>query len=248
MTTNATCLVTSIQFAPLPHQPKKNLAKATQLVHEAAIKGAKIIVLPELCMSGRNLNTIREACNVAQEKNGYQTKALHEIALANNCFIVFGFVELCEGKLHNSAGIIGPAGLVGIGRKHNLDGNDYLWADMAENLHPIVPTPWGRIGILIGRDIINEERASQPFRVKQPFYRKGSLDVLCLLSNSSSDVGYPASPWMELCEGLGTNVIVSNELGLDKGGSCIIDREQNVHTFGSSFAETAVVGGYIVTG
>jgi len=45
-------IAAAIQFEPKLLEVHENLGTAVQLVHEAAAKGAAVIVLPELCISG----------------------------------------------------------------------------------------------------------------------------------------------------------------------------------------------------
>ena len=53
-------VVAAVQFNPKILDVHKNLAVAKQLTFEAAGKGARIIVLPELCISGYNLKSAAE--------------------------------------------------------------------------------------------------------------------------------------------------------------------------------------------
>jgi predicted amidohydrolase len=244
-------IVAAVQFEPILLDVYQNLQQAKQYTFEAAAKGSSIIVLPELCISGHVLRSPREAIDCAQEKNGYQTIALSEISKKYNCHIVFGYVELCEGKLFNSAAIVGPNGLECNIQKHNLWGSDNLWATPSDQLHQVCITRAGRLGALICRDALNTYRASYQFSdPKKRFYRRGSLDILALLTNWGDSYGYPDSSWVELSEEINCNVIVSNRIGKErdmnfKGGSCIIDRNRKVWTNGSSFTEPAIVGGII---
>jgi predicted amidohydrolase len=245
-------IVAAVQYAPNLLDVHKNIAVAQQHVFEAAGKGAKVIVLPELCLSGYNIRSKYEASSVAQEKNGYQTEAFIPLAKRFNCHIVFGYVELFEGKLYNSAAVVGPEGLVGNNQKHNLWGPDALWATSSEMLPPVINTHAGRLGVLICRDAMNNYRESYRFyKSESRFYKKGSVDTIALLTNWGSDYGYPDNGWVELSEETNSNIIVSNRTGKEldlkfKGGSCVIDRARKVWTHGSSFTEAAVVGGVVL--
>lgn len=246
-------IVASIQFEPSVLDVDKNLSVAAQMTYEAAAKGAKIIVLPELCTSGYVLRSVGEASSCAQYKDGYQTSAIHEAIKPFNAYVVFGYPEISDGKLYNSAAIVSSRrGLEGNVRKHNLWGSDNLWAQPAEDLHAVVSTPYGRLGALICRDLMNKYRESYRFaKNDQKFYNAGSVDVIALLTNWGSNYGYPDSSWVELVEQTGSNVIVSNRVGRErdlkfKGGSCVIDRNRRIWTNGSSFEHPAVVGGLIV--
>lgn len=246
------CTVAAVQFKPELLEVHKNLAIAKQLAFEAAGKGARVVVLPELCLSGYVLRSKQEAALVCQERDGYQTEAFVPLAKKFNCHIVFGYVELREGKFYNSAAIVGPSGLVGNSQKHNLWGSDALWAEAAETLTPVISTPVGRLGALVCRDAMNNYRESYKFyKNEQRFYKRGSVDTIALLTNWGADYGYPDNSWIELAEETSANVIVSNRVGNErdmryKGGSCIIDRNKKVYTYGSNFNESAVVGGLIL--
>lgn len=247
-----TPIVAAIQFKPEILEVENNLRIAQQMVFEAGGKGASLIVLPELCISGYVLESKREASLCAQTKDGYQTEAFIPLARRFNVHIVFGYVELSEDKLYNSAAVVGPQGLVSNCRKHNRWGSDNIWATPSDDLHPVVITRAGRTGVLICRDVMNNYRDSYKFfNPESRFYKNGSVDTIALLSNWGSDYGYPDSTWVELAEETGANVVVSNRVGKErdlrfKGGSAIIDRNGKIWTNGSSFTDPAIVGGCIV--
>lgn len=249
-----TTIVAAVQFEPKLLDVERNLATALQLTFEAAAKGARVVVLPELCLSGYVLRDPREAMSCAQDRHGYQTEAFTAIAQRFNCTVVFGYVELLEGKLYNSAAVVGCRGLTANAQKHNLWGSDNMWAQPSEVEPPIVMTPAGRMGVLVCRDALNKYRESYQFyQAGQKFYRRGSVDTIALLTNWGGDYGYPDSSWVELVEETRANLIVSNRVGRErdlkfKGGSCIIDRDRRIWTHGSNFTEAAVVGGVVVTG
>jgi predicted amidohydrolase len=119
-------------------------------------------------------------------------------------------------------------------------------------MHPVVNTHVGRLGVLICRDVGNRYRESYRFyKPDHKFYRPGSVDTIALLTNWGPVYGYPDSSWVELVEETRANVIVSNRVGKErdmnfKGGSCVIDRSRRIWTNGSSFTESAVVGGMVI--
>lgn len=246
-------IVAAVQFQPELLNVEKNLSVALQLTFEAASKGARLIVLPETCIGGNVLRDEREALKVCQEKDGYQTQAFMSLAAAMNCRIVLGYVQLFENCLYNSAVVIGPYGVEGNVQKKNLFGSDYLWCEPGDmTLNPVMVTEnVGRLGVLVCRDAMNHYRKSYAFnKDNQPFYRKGSVDTIALLTSWGGEYAYPDVSWMELGESLSANVVVSNRVGRErdmsyKGGSCIITRNQKVYTNGSNFDGPAVVGGII---
>jgi len=243
-------IIAAVQFEPKPLDVRHNLAHALQLTFEAAAKGAGLIVLPELCTSGLVIRDRKEASQVAQTRGGYQTEMFVPICQKFNCHVVFGFVELQEGKLYNSAAIVGQMGVKGVAQKHNLDGSDNLWAEASESMSPLIITRAGRTGALITRDVMNcyNESFGLTRALDQHFYQKGSVDTIALLASWTGDYSFPSSEWVELSEQTCTNVAVANRVGTDrdmhfKGGSCIISRGGRVWTNGSNFTGAAVVGG-----
>ena len=242
----------AVQFEPKLLDVQQNIATAQQLAFEAAAKGARIVVLPELCTSGYVFENAREALDCAQERDGYQTEAFIPIARRFNCHIVFGYPELRDGKLYNSAAVVGPGGLSGNFQKRNLYGADFMWAQPSEQQSSTVLTAAGRLGVLICRDAMNQYRESYQFyKPGQKFYNRGDVDAIALLTNWGSHYGYPDASWVELVESTRANVIVSNRVGEErdmsyKGGACVIDRERRIWTNGSNFTHEAVVGGIIM--
>jgi predicted amidohydrolase len=247
-----TSIVASVQFCPVLLDVQKNIATGLQLAFEACAKGARVVVLPELCTSGYVLRSPQEAMSCAQEKDGYQTEAFSALAKKFNCHIIFGYVELCDGKLYNSAAVVGPKGLEGNFQKHNGYGSDNMWFTPSEQGPARVLTHAGRLGVLICRDAMNNFRESYyAYNPRHKFYNKGDVDTIALPCNWGGDYGYPDSAWVELAEKLRANIIVSNRTGKErdmefKGGSAIIDRNCRIWTNGSSFTEAAVVGGVVI--
>ena len=247
-----TQVVAAVQFEPILGRVQENLATALELTFEAAGKGAMLVVLPESCIGGYVLRSPEEALDVAQTRDGYQTCAFEPIARKFGCHIVFGYTELYEGKLYNSAAIVGPSGLVGNASKHNLYGSDALWAQPSEAPAPCIITPAGRLGVLICKDVSNRYRESYIFhQPQQRFYKMGSVDTIAVLSNWGPQYGFPDSAWIDLVEETRANVVVSNRVGVErdmsyKGGCAIIDRDRRIWTNGSSFTEACVVGGVVV--
>lgn len=245
-------VVAAVQFDPKLFKVRENIMLAKQLVFEASVKGAQCVVLPELCTTGCVFRSLDEASDVAQTKTGWQTKEFTEIAKKNNCHIIFGYVELYNGKLYNSAAVVGPNGLESNSQKHNLSGSDNLWAESSEQFPITVLTAAGRTGVLICRDVSNQYRKSYAFyKEGQRFYNKGDIDTIALLTNWGSGYGFPDSSWVELGEETGANIIVSNRVGAErdmkfKGGSCIIDKNKKVWTNGSNFDDIAIVGGLAI--
>jgi len=107
-----------VQMEPAFLNPGKNLTRAEKLVKEAAEKGAKLVVLPELFDTGYNFESRGEVAEVAGEiPDGPTTEFLVELAKRLDVFIVGGTAEKDEkGNLYNSAVLVGPIGWGYIGK------------------------------------------------------------------------------------------------------------------------------------
>ena len=243
-------IVAAIQFSPGSLQIEENLCAAQALAFEAASKGARIITFPELCLCEDDITDRRMASEYSQCIDGYQTEMFLPICEKFNCHVVFGYVELHDNKLYNSAVIVGPSGAVGNTRKHNLHGTDYFWADQCDDLMPTVLTTEGRLGVLLSRDAKNCYRKSyKHYNEDNRFYQKNCVDIIALLT-CCDDTTHPSSEWMELAESVATNVIVANTIGEKAGvrvggGSCVISRDLNVWTHGARFIGSTIVGGVL---
>lgn len=244
-------LSAAVQFAPMILEINENLTMVLRMTFEAAQKGAKIIVLPELCVSGVSLQNSSEASQCAQTLDGAQTQAFTQIAKKFDCTIVFGYVQYHDGLFYNSAAIVDNRGIIGNVQKHNLWGPDSLWATSSQEQFPNVMAHGLRLGTLICRDAMNKYRDSSPNSGGPNFYGNNSVDVIALCTSWGSGYGYPDIAWVDLRESTGANVIVSNRVGVDrdlefKGGSAILSRDGDIYTNGSSFTEPAIVGGWVV--
>jgi predicted amidohydrolase len=246
-------IVAAVQFSPILLDVATNLKTALRLTFEAAVKGAAVVVLPELSLTGHTLTSPEEACSVAQTSDGPFSMEFAKIARNYNCHIVFGYVELNDGFLFNSAAVVGPFGLDANAQKHNLHGSDFLWARHSTCKVPNVLTRAGRLGVLVCKDASNRYRESAGMEPDHRFYRRGDVDVIALPTNWGTEFSYPDATWMSLAESTSASVIVSNRGGQERdikfqGGSCVISRDLQVSTHGSSFFGEAVVGGLVTHG
>lgn len=245
-------VVASVQFDPVAGAVQANLQMALQYAFEAAVKGAKIVVLPELCVSGADL-TERSAIQSSQVADGYQTNLFVPLCRRYNMLVVFGYPELSEGCLYNSAALVGPAGLIGNARKKCLEGFDFLWARPGDDtLSPVVVHEGIRVGALVSHDVRNARRESYAWsKFSGPFYRKGMVDLICVPCAWQEGTKFPDSRWVNLAEQVNCNVAISNQIfapggpGMTGGGSCIVDRNLKIWSYGSSLTAPAVVGGLV---
>lgn len=242
-----------VQYEPNDTDVWKNLETVRSLSSEAALRGANLVVFPELCLGPNSFDDKSHAADFSQEKGGYQTRFVNNISNAIGVTIVFGYVEFGDdGEFYNSAAIVSPnRGLLGNVRKHNLHSTDYVWASPSYDIFPNVVFENCRVGIMIGSDVRNVYDDSTAFvqSPRQRFYERGSVDLVCVLDGTRRPTTeFPCDEWINLSKTLCTNVAACNRIGFDGsgmsgGGSCVIDRDTRIWSKGSNFNSVAIVGG-----
>jgi len=103
-----------------------NLGRARRLISEAAGRGARLIVLPEACLSGY---TIRQPMAAwAEPVPGPLTAALQDMASEFGLSILAGLVEGSpEGSCFLTQIMVGPSGLQAVYRKTHLGPPEQKW-------------------------------------------------------------------------------------------------------------------------
>lgn len=145
--------VACLQMEPKVGDLQANIAESVARIDAAAMQGARLLVLPELCNSGYVFETRAEAFSLAEEiPHGPASRAWIEAARRHGCWIVAGIAERVGQKLFNSAVLIGPDGHVGTFRKMHLWAAENLFFEPGDLGFPVYATPIGRIGMLICYD------------------------------------------------------------------------------------------------
>ncbi len=156
------------QITPKTGEKEINLQKMKELSIQAIEQGAKLIVFPELALTGYNCGD--RFFELAESIPGDSTHYIAELAVRYQVYIIWGMPEKSiDGVLYNSAALVGPQGYIGTWRKHMLPGHatdlsgpgafpDRRFFKAGENL-PIFQTSIGKIGILICYDIFYPELA-----------------------------------------------------------------------------------------
>ena len=127
-----------------------NLDRATERIIEAAAKGAKIVLLPEVMDLGW---TDPSAKTLAYEiPDGKTCKRLRDAAKKNSVYVCAGIVERYKDKIYNAAVIIDPSGQVILTHRklNELDIAHDLY-DQGDKLN-VVHTPLGTLGLYICAD------------------------------------------------------------------------------------------------
>lgn len=149
LTVKVACIQMDVKIGDI----KGNLEKTREMILEASSKGAKIIVLPELCLSGYEFETREEAFSLSHKiPESEPINVWSGLAKSNDVYIVAGISELDDNKLYNSSVLIGPDGYIGTYRKLHLWGEEFLWFEPGNTGLPVFHTPIGRIAMIVCAD------------------------------------------------------------------------------------------------
>jgi N-carbamoylputrescine amidase len=185
-----------IQWEPRVGEKEANVARSLALISQAAEKGARLIVLPELCNSGYVFASRQEAFGLAETvPDGPTTKAWAEAARRHGAVIVAGICERAGDALYNSAAIVGPDGFIGTYRKVHLWGEENLFFEPGDLGIRVWKTPFGRMSVAICYDGWFPET-----------YRLAALqgaDILCVPTN-----------WVPMPEQPGNMLAMANILAM----------------------------------
>ena len=148
-----TTVVSCCQLAPVLGDPVANRELAADAVADAAGRGARVVVLPELVSSGYVFESRAEAKASAEAADGETVTLWARLAADLNLVIVGGFCETTADELFNSAALVDPGGLRCVYRKAHLWDRERLWFSPGSTAPPVVPTQHGRIAVLICYDL-----------------------------------------------------------------------------------------------
>ena len=131
-------------------QPTTFDAVVTQLGHGGKL-GIKIMVLPEYAAAA-NWRIDRDEALRLSTLNDALLAQLGEVCRTYGCLILFPNVEEVEGKLYPTSFLLGTDGQVMMKyRKVHLFADEREWAT-AGNEYPVIETPFGRVGVMMGYD------------------------------------------------------------------------------------------------
>jgi len=154
--------VAAVQMHPEPLDLRGNLARMIDQTHRAAAREARLVVFPEIALSGYVV-TPEEAELLAQSVPGPATQAVAQACAEDDVHVVLGMLERdADGMLFNTSVLLGPSGMLARYRKTHLPllGVDRYLAAGDDFIPPVV-TPAGRLGLLICYDL----RFPEPCRV-----------------------------------------------------------------------------------
>ncbi|MDZ7271939.1 MAG: acyltransferase [candidate division KSB1 bacterium] len=165
--------VAFVQMSCLFGRRNENLEKAEALI---SAHDADLFVLPELFSSGYLFRSAEEVAASAEEiPSGPTSRFLAALSAKKQCFIVAGVAEAAQGKVFNSALLVGPHGVLAVYRKTHLFLDEALWFTPGDTGFVVADIGQARVGLMICFDWIFPEAA-------RTLALKGA-DVLCHPAN-----------------------------------------------------------------
>lgn len=139
-----------------------NLSTILATLEKAARVGIRIVVFPECSLTGFVYNSAQDALQLAESVPGESTYKIERRCSQLGIAAVVGLLEKDNGRLHNTAALIGPEGYIGKYRKtHTLVLGVDRFASPGDNL-PVFSLFDVSIGILICYDQRFPEAARVP--------------------------------------------------------------------------------------
>jgi predicted amidohydrolase len=146
--------VAALQMEPQIGNKDRNIEETLKIINQAGMKGAELMVLPELCNTGYLFNSRKEAFALAEEvPDGPTTQQWIEAAKKHNAYICAGITEREGNHLYNSVVVVGPEGYIGTYRKTHLWNEEKLWFEPGDLGFPVFSLPFGKIGCRICYDV-----------------------------------------------------------------------------------------------
>ncbi len=151
--TESRVTVAAIQTRAVTGDRAGNNERALEEVQRACDLGAQVVVLSELGSSGYVFASREEAFELAEEVPGGETTALWaEVARDRGVYVCGGLPEREQGRLYNTAVLVGPEGLVGRYRKVHLWDEEKLFFEPGDLGLNVFHLPFGRVGMMICYD------------------------------------------------------------------------------------------------
>jgi len=123
-------------------------------VREAAGRGARLVVLPELAVCGYVFRDAAEARAAAEDLDGPTVTLLRELSRELRVVLVCGLAELApDGAVHNSAVLVEDGQVRACYRKAHLWDRETELFEPGDAPPPVVATAVGRVAVMICYDL-----------------------------------------------------------------------------------------------
>ena len=142
------------QLAPILGDLPANIELSVDAIHESVATGARVVILPELALSGYMFTSTDEARPVAIDPTHPVFERWSEAVRDVGGVVIGGFTELGrDGLVYNSAAVVDGTGVLAVYRKVHLWDKEKLVFTAGSAEPPVVDTPAGKLGVLICFDL-----------------------------------------------------------------------------------------------
>lgn len=208
MDRSARLFVAAVQFEPAFGEVERNLTALAGLVREAAMVGARLVVLPEMATSGYCFRSRAEIASVVEPvPGGRSVRLFTDLARELDLYIVIGLPEVDPATqiYYNTAALVGPEGYLGKYRKTHSFIDETRWARDGDLGVPVFETAVGRIGMIICMDADYMEPA-----------RLAALAGAEIIAFPTNWLGSPA-PWFARARENGVYLVAADRWGVERG-------------------------------
>lgn len=150
--------ISTVNFKTAWGNKQANLESILRYIEEAGAAGSDIIVLPEMSLTGYDVEMekpLEEKMQYLEAETipGPSSEKVVELTKKYGMYAAFGMPErdAKTGKLYNAACICGPEGIIGAYRKIHLPPPEMFWAEKGDE-PMIFETKWGPVGVSICYD------------------------------------------------------------------------------------------------
>ena len=132
-------------------QVEQNLRKIVRAAERAAEDGARLLLLPECCLTGGDWPTGAKSPRVEEVALELDSPPVREVAVAakrTGLVIAMGLYERWQSGVYISQALIGPRGIVGVYRK----AHEGRLSSREPDLFPVFDLGFARVGVSICYD------------------------------------------------------------------------------------------------
>jgi predicted amidohydrolase len=142
------------QLTPTLGNLDANIRLTLDVIADSVENGARLVVVPELALSGYMFTSTDEARPVAITPTHPVFALWSDAVREAGAVVVGGFAELgSDGLVYNSAAVVDGTGVLAIYRKVHLWDKEKLVFTPGSAAPPVVDTPIGKLGVLICFDL-----------------------------------------------------------------------------------------------
>ncbi len=168
-------VVACCQLAPQIGQLERNRAEARTAIVAAPRRGARVVVLPELAVTGYVFADAEKARACAEPLDGPTVGEWTALAGEHHLVIVGGVCEDDGPALRNISVVVDPGGIRAVYRKAHPWDREQLFFEPGSERPPVIETEHGRIGTMICYDLEFPEWVR--------LAALGGADLLCVPTN-----------------------------------------------------------------